>query len=564
MCGIFSILNNENIDKEIINSSFIKGMSRGPDNSSYIELDYIDIGFHRLAINGLNQESNQPMCIENIILICNGEIYNYHYIKSILPDVKMTSNSDCEVIIHLYLKYGIQFTLSMLDGEFAFILIDKRNIDNFHEKIYVCRDPFGIRPLYQFRESNNSIYAFASEVKSLIGIKDFYFEYQQNPSIQHFTPGTCSYFERSKNNLNFPKWQYKSNYKYYNLPPISYLSSIDNTQYNHNISNYLYNAVKKRVLNTDRPIACLLSGGLDSSLVTALANKYLQSSDCLNYKLKTFSIGLENSEDLKYARIVSDYLKSDHTEIIITENEMFESIPEVIYAIESYDTTTVRASIGNYLLGKYISKNTDYKVILNGDGSDELFGGYLYFNKCPNDIEFEKEIRHLLKNIHQYDVLRSDKCISSHGLEPRTPFLDLGLVNYYLSIGIKHRNHNNDNKCEKYLLRNAFKREYFMDHLGRQILPDEILWRKKEAFSDGISSEKKSLYHIIQERTMTMTINLETNITPIETEKKYYKQIFDSLFKNCENLTKYYWMPKYSSTDDPSARTLDFYNTLGK
>lgn len=572
MCGIFSILNNDLIDKEIIDCSFIKGTARGPEYSSYVESDHIDIGFHRLAINGLNNESNQPLCIDNIILICNGEIYNYFYLRSQLVDTKFITNSDCEIIIHLYLKFGIEYTLSILDGEFAFILMDKRNVENNIEKLYVCRDPFGIRPLYQINMPNDHIIAFASEAKSLVPIHNFYIDtYNKSSLIEQFPPGTFTYFLRNKNNSSFTKWHYVNSSKYYNIPPVSYkltkLHQIDlyNVDNNYNISNYLYQAVQKRILNTERPVACLLSGGLDSSLIAALANKCKQNFHELNYKLKTFSIGLENSEDLKYAKVMAGYLQSDHTEIIITENEMFDAIPEVIYAIESYDTTTVRASIGNYLLGKYISNNTDYKVILNGDGSDELFGGYIYFNKCPNDLEFEKEIRHLLTDIYQYDVLRSDKCISSHGLEPRTPFLDIHLVKYYLSIDIHHRNQNNHKQCEKYLLRNAFKREYFLDHLGRQLLPDEILWRKKEAFSDGVSSQKKSLFEIIQERIRYEKNDLlpNDNMTGIELEKKYYKNLFSKLFKNCDNLTKYYWMPKYTTTNDPSARTIEFYNEKG-
>lgn len=564
MCGIFSILNNDLVDKEIIDCSFVKGISRGPEHSSYIKLDNIDLGFHRLAINGLNTESNQPLCIDNIILICNGEIYNYTYLKSYLNDYTFSSTSDCEIIIHLYIKYGIEFTVSILDGEFAFILLDKRNSNNLLEKLYVCRDPFGIRPLYQLTTPNNII-AFASEAKSLVAIHDYYIDnYNQNSLIEQFIPGTISCFEKNKNNVACAKWQIVDSSKYYIIPPLSYSDNINkkySIHHNYNISTYLYNAVRKRVDNTERPIACLLSGGLDSSLVAALANKYLQSIHYYNYKLKTFSIGLENSEDLKYAKLMATYLNSDHTEIIISEKELFDAIPEVIYAIESYDTTTVRASIGNYLLGKYIAKNTDCKVILNGDGSDELFGGYIYFNKCPNDIEFEKEIRHLLTDIYQYDVLRSDKCISSHGLEPRTPFLDIQLVKYYLSIDIFHRNQNNHGQCEKYLLRNAFKKEFYLDHLGRQLLPNEILWRKKEAFSDGVTSNSTSLFKIIQER-----INSEkndfyiNNLSGIELEKQYYKNIFSKLYKNCQNLTKYYWMPKYTLTNDPSARTIEFYN----
>ena len=334
-------------------------------------------------------------------------------------------------------------------------------------------------------------------------------------------------------------------------------------------------ATFKRCNTTERPVACLLSGGLDSSLIAALVADYFRKE---NKIIETYSIGLKNSEDIKYARIVADYIGSKHTEIIVTENEMFDAIPEVIKAIESYDTTTVRASIGNYLIGKYIAANSDAKVIFNGDGSDELFGGYLYMNKCPDDIEFDKETRRLLKDIHLFDVLRSDKSISSNGLEPRTPFLDKNFVNVVLSINPYFRNHNNFVQPEKYLLRNSFTNFNYRDFTGRQLLPDEILWRKKEAFSDGVSSQGRSLFTILQEKIsekmneeqrelQSIALNHEQDkaywfFEPnIETEKIYYKKIFDKEYPNCAHILPYFWMPKYTNATDPSARTLDVYNS---
>jgi asparagine synthase (glutamine-hydrolysing) len=249
---------------------------------------------------------------------------------------------------------------------------------------------------------------------------------------------------------------------------------------------------------------------------------------------------------------------------------MFNAIPEVIEALESYDTTTIRASLGNYLIGKYIKENSDAKVIFNGDGADELFGGYLYMNKCPDDIEFDKETRRLLKDIHLFDVLRSDKSISSNGLEPRTPFLDRSFLNYVLSIPPYFRNHTNFKKSEKYLLRESFNSNNFKDSFHRQILPDTILYRKKEAFSDGVSSKGRSLYTILQEKIADKLNEVdELNETKnkdffqfqpsIETEKKYYRQIFDALYPNCQNIMPYFWMPKYTEATDPSARTLELY-----
>jgi len=571
MCGIFALLNSINtglLNNTIIEEQFYKGKQRGPEYSK-LEYNYLQmcLGFHRLAINGLNIQSGQPIVYEDIILICNGEIYNYKKLYADL-NVTPTTDSDCEVIIHLFLKYGIKQTLTMLDGEYAFLLCDNRITSEIVNNLYIARDPFGVRPLYQLYNKNNNnnnnqynlynLYGIASELKCLE-----YF-YNQNTNVyrlQQFEPGTYSVFQYG-NKVN-AMWKPLIKNKLFFIPPFSFTKlSLNIEEYLFlNVSKHLNEAVIKRCNSTERPVACLLSGGLDSSLIAALASNYF-----LKFKkekqIETFSIGLKDSEDIKYAKIVSDYIGSKHTEIIVTEAEMFDAIPEVIKAIESYDTTTIRASIGNYLIGKYISKNSDAKVILNGDGSDELFGGYLYMNKCPDDIEFDKETRRLLKDIYLFDVLRSDKSISSNGLEPRTPFLDITFVNYILSIPSYFRNHTNLNQCEKYLLRQSFNKIYFTNCNGKQILPDEILWRQKEAFSDGVSSKGRSLFTILQELISNQYYNktLKEHVPSIELEKKYYKEIFDKEFPNCSHILPYFWMPKYIKATDPSARTLKVYN----
>jgi asparagine synthase (glutamine-hydrolysing) len=563
MCGIFALLNSINtglLNNTIIEEQFYKGKKRGPEYSK-LEYNYLQmcLGFHRLAINGLNIQSNQPIVYKDIILICNGEIYNY---KNLYADMNVTpiTDSDCEVIIHLYLKYGIEQTLVMLDGEYSFVLFDNRINNEILNNIYIARDPFGVRPLYQLyninkNQNNHNLYGFASELKCL---EYFYNQNTHMYRVKQFEPGTYSVFQYG-NKVN-SIWKPLITNKLYFIPIFSYTKlSLNIEQYLFsNVSKYLNEAVIKRCNATERPIACLLSGGLDSSLIAALASNYLFKFK-KEKQIETFSIGLKDSEDIKYAKIVADYIGSKHTEIIVTEQEMFDAIPEVIRAIESYDTTTIRASIGNYLIGKYISKNSDAKVILNGDGSDELFGGYLYMNKCPNDIEFDKETRRLLKDIYLFDVLRSDKSISSNGLEPRTPFLDITFVNYILSIPSYFRNHSNLNQCEKYLLRQSFTEMYFVNYNEKQILPNEILWRQKEAFSDGVSSKGRSLFTILQELIANTYYN--TNSEPsIELEKKYYKQIFDKEFPNCSHILPYFWMPKYIKATDPSARTLEVYN----
>jgi asparagine synthase (glutamine-hydrolysing) len=384
MCGIFTLLNSsENI--KTIENEFIKGKSRGPEFSK-LDNNYIKmvLGFHRLAINGLDENSNQPLVINDIVLICNGEIYNYKTLYKYM-NVEPITSSDCEVIIHLYLKYGIEQTLIMLDGVFSFILYDNRITEDLNNKLYVARDPYGVRPLYYLKNNGKkehlNTYGFASEIKCL---EKFYNSDISAYSIEQFIPGTYSVFNLS--NKVSCQWTPVKEFIPYFIPsfPHSYLlgqtqntiiNIINETIMYEHISYFLKISVYKRCSTTERPIACLLSGGLDSSLISALVTNYYKMNN-IDKQLETYSIGLAGSEDLKYARIVANYIGSKHTEIIVSEQEMFDAIPEVIYTIESYDTTTVRASIGNYLLGKYIASHSDAKVIFNGDGSDELFGGY--------------------------------------------------------------------------------------------------------------------------------------------------------------------------------------------
>lgn len=552
MCGIFSLLNisdtNVLFTQEFIKHNFQLGQGRGPENSVLKNVSVrTKFGFHRLAINGLNDISNQPIFIDDIVLICNGEIYNYKELYELMG-IESETDSDCEIIIHLYKKYGIYQTLKMLDGVFAFCLCDNRLTNSLTSTIYVARDPYGVRPLYCLKPLlYNKLIGFASELKMLSEFSDV------DPTkayITQFTPGTYSKYVIQNKVLS--NWTpILENIKYHE-PVFSLISSNNNAErITRGIQHYLIQAVQKRYITTERPIACLLSGGLDSSLITALINEEHKKHS--TQPLETYSIGLKGSEDLRCAKIVADYLETNHTEIIVSEDDMFSIIPDVIYAIESYDTTTIRASIGNYLLGKYISRNSSAKVIFNGDGSDEICGGYLYMNLCPDAIEYDMETRRLLKDIYLFDVLRSDKCISSHGLEPRTPFLDRSFVDFYLSIPPKIRHDN----PEKYLLRSAFSIENYHNNKGLQLLPESILWRRKEAFSDGVSGSGNSLYKILQQ-----FISTEMNMFPpsIEMEKKYYKELFLSYYPSSDGIIPYYWMPKYTkNTTDPSARTLSIY-----
>ena len=533
MCGIFAYINNT--DKSytnIYNETFIakqfeKGKSRGPESTNKIIKEYFNttifLGFHRLAINGLDDESNQPFFIDGIYLICNGEIYNYRKFG-----LKFNTKSDCEVIIHLYKLYGIEYLLELLDGVFSFVLYDTKI-----QKIYVARDPYGVRPLYYY---NNCSIIFASELKQMNAF---------GVNVKQFEPG--NFMEIKLDKKNYPSIIQK-NYSSFGFTKLIFNNLYDIYGI---LYQLLHSSVKKRVIGTtERPIACLLSGGLDSSTIAALVNSFLPEG-----VLETYSIGLENSTDIIHAEMVAKHLKTKHTSIILSEDDFFNAIPEVINAIESYDTTTVRASVGNYLIGKYIKNHSEAKVIFNGDGADELMGGYLYFNSSPNEIEFDRECKRLLTDIHLFDVLRSDKCISSHGLEPRTPFLDRSFVQFYLSIPNELRFHKINNQPEKFLLRGS------IEFMNKNLLPPEVLYRRKEAFSDGVSGMERSWYQIIQEKVEKIDFDKSDyrHNSPQTLEQQYYRSLFEEKFKNCGEIVPYFWMPKYTNATDPSARTLIFY-----
>ncbi len=520
MCGIFFVKKNDGISINMVKTEFLKGQNRGPDNSQFLELSNYYMGFHRLSINGLNTSSNQPFVKNGIYLICNGEIYNYKELYSFIG-INPQTESDCEIIIDLYMLYPINYFIQLLDGVFAFIIYDsKKNI------IISARDPFGVRPMYY----SSTFTEFSSELKQINNLT--------TNEINQFPPG---YY-----NVNGIFYRYHVLSQYY-LSSGSQFDSTERIFYKKIIRETLINAVKKRLLS-DRPIACLLSGGLDSSLITSIVVELTKKN---NIDIETFSIGLKDSTDIINARIVAKYLGTKHHEIILTENEFFDAIPIVIKAIESYDTTTVRASVGNYLISKYISNNSDAKVIFNGDGSDELTGGYLYFHKAPNNLSFDMETKNLLQNIHFFDVLRSDRSISSCGLEARTPFLDKTFVNTYLSIPLHYRRE--VDKIEKKLLRDSFS-EY---------LPTEILYRKKEAFSDGVSGVDNSWYKIIENKLKNVNIPLvvdynqkNLHLPPRTKEQLYYRYLFELEYPNREKIIPYFWMPKWSNSKDPSARTL--------
>jgi asparagine synthase (glutamine-hydrolysing) len=544
MCGIFSFFQKDPMYQPLIDTLIKCGKlcaKRGPDNTSYLMIPGTlnkFLLFNRLMINDLTVDGNQPFTHDGISMICNGEIYNYKELEEEY-EIKTNSNSDCEVILHLYKKHGFQKTVSMLDGVFSIILTDG-------DDVYVARDPIGVRSLYVGYSNNRDNYGFASELKCLHTLFD---------GIEQFPPGHI-WTSITKKYMRY----YDNSYKTKKIFPIAEnntdeYDNIKTSFYKKEIYKHLTNSVEKRMIS-DREVGCLLSGGFDSSIITALVVKMNENK---NIKIKTFSIGLENSEDLKYAKIVANFLNTDHHEVILTETEMLNGIINTIRDVETYDITTIRASVPMYLLCKYVTENTNVKVLFSGEGSDEASGSYLYFHNAPSVFEFKKETNRLLNDLSYFDVLRCDKSVSSHGIEVRVPFLDKQFLDFYMTIDPSFKIPSKFG-MEKHLLRSSF------DDID--LLPDNILWRVKEGMSDGVSSKKRSWFEIIQEFTENLYTNKEfkkkqntfTYLPPQFKEALYYREIYEKIYKNRHKLIPYYWLPKWSGEIvDPSARILNVY-----
>lgn len=591
MCGIWGILSLDDIklDINLLFQRFYSIKQRGPDRSVFITNPNYIVGFHRLSIMDTSIHGDQPFSISyyykndkeeqilrTVYITCNGEIYNWNELRNSEEVIEFNkeinytykSNSDCEVLLPLFLmeinenKYndtnlfenGIKNMLLKLNGEFAFAIYDihtNLQTNKTFYNLWCGRDRFGIRPLFYTKLDDKTI-AIGSEVKSLISINDNKVEVL-DPRSWYYWGG---YEELSSHN--------KLYYVVGNLPMVMNPESDDVYRM---VRYHLIKSVKNR-LSSEREIGCLLSGGLDSSLIASIAAKELAKEGKV---LRTFSIGMEGSPDVHYAKIVANYIGSNHTNINIPVEEWVSAIETIVKVSETFDITTIRATTGQYLISKWISENTNIKVLLIGDGSDEATGGYLYFHKAPNPVELHFECKRLLHYIHYFDVLRADRGVASNGLEARVPFLDHEFINFYFQVDYNLRiptvhktSNNNTNTYEKYLLRKSFDKHDY--------LPECVLWRKKEAFSDGVSSHEKSWYQIIQEQVNLQMSDkyFEENkqkydgfLIPHTKEALFYHEIFDKYYPNQYHLIPYYWLPKWiENATDPSARTLSIYNEV--
>ena len=542
MCGIWVWVTLQHplspVDYRQMESLSQQVQRRGPDKTVVAMHPHFFMAFHRLAFHDLSPLGDQPLVFFDggltTYLVVNGEIYND---KALLHkySLEVRSDNDCEVIYHLYKLFGnnMEKTVRALDGEFALVMVTVRG--DTLEDIVAARDPYGVRPLF-YSTSEKGCYQFSSLAKGLLQ--------QQVENIKPFPPGAIMRVT--------PDGQ--KAVKVYHTFPERFLDV--GTDVSKNLCTLLIDAVEKRV-HSERPLACLLSGGLDSSLVCAILVRVLGVQN-----LHTFSIGMEGSTDLAYAQEVATYLGTNHHTVHFTAEEGLEAIDEVVEACETWDITTIRASVGQFLLAKHISEKTEFRAILNGDGADEAMMGYLYWYNAPTKLDAHLESLRRLHEIYLYDGLRVDRCLGHFGLEARVPYLDKAFVDFVLTTPIEARVPS-PTQMEKHLVRNAFALHY------PDILPQSVLWRKKEAFSDGVSSQKESWFQTVQremERHVSDTEfygspNLGLPEIPPTKEAWYYQKKFLEIFgTSCHTLIPGYWLPKWSGDiKEPSARVLSVY-----
>ncbi len=504
-----------------------KDLSRGPDDTRIVETEDGLLGFHRLSIMGLTPSGMQPFKYGNSYVVCNGEIYGFEKLKEELS-VKYTfeSESDCEILLPLYKEYGIDM-FDMLDAEFACIIYDGEA-----REFIAARDPIGIRPLYYGYDKEGAV-IFASEAKNLVGLTD---------KIMPFPPG--HYYKGGQFIC------------YCDIAKAETVCHDDLETVCKSIHQKLVAGVEKRLV-ADAKVGFLLSGGLDSSLVCAIAAKKSKEP------IKTFAIGMsEDAIDLKYAKQVADHIGSDHTEVYMTPDEVLSSLETVILLLGTYDITTIRASMGMYLVCKAIHEQTDIRVLLTGEISDELFG-YKYTDFAPDAKAFQEESQKRIHELHMYDVLRADRCISVNSLEARVPFGDLDFVKYVMAVDPQLKL--NTYGKGKYLLRHAFEQGDY--------LPEEILWREKAAFSDAVGH---SMVDYLKEYAQKQYTDAEfesrcknyTHARPFTKESLLYRGIFEKYYPGQAEMVLDFWMPnkEWEGCDvkDPSARVLSNYGDSGK
>ena len=501
MCGILALFGEE------VEFSYKHLLThRGPDDYRTRTMGKCRMDFYRLAINDLTDAGMQPFVSEKSMLMCNGEIYNHKIFRYGFEK----STSDCEILLPMVNDLGMLKTMDLINGDFAIVWSNGK-------RIMAARDPVGVRPLFYTRYDKDSI-AFASEAKALRFLQS---------KIHIFPPGHI--YDSYLNDFVC----YHTGYWHVNKYTDTYDGGLKET---------FIQCVHERLATTERDIGFLLSGGLDSSLIASIAARKLG-------KINTFSIGLKGSPDLEAARKVANYLNSNHTEVTFTTEEGISHVNDVIYSLESYDTTTVRASTPMWLLCKYIKEHTNCRYIFSGEGSDEILGGYLYFHNAPSTDEFALENMRRLRLIHQFDGLRADRCAGAHGLDLIVPFLD----KKFIDVCMKMNQRKKRGGMEKRVLREAFE----------GYLPEEILWRQKDGMSDAVGTSWVDGIKMYAETTVSDSEFMEIrnksvyHNTPLTKEEALYRKIFWTYYgTDHDHLISEIWRPKWTSITDPSARLL--------
>ena len=526
MCSIMGYL-GKRIPLDLLVDGFYKTISRGPDLSRMLSVGDGYLMFHRLTIMGLEKSGMQPFERGGDAVVCNGELYGFRKMRDeLFSGYDFKSGSDCELLLPLYQRYGTDM-FQMLDAEYALIVYDHKS-----DSLIAARDPIGIRPLFYGYLADGSI-IFASEAKNLVGLCTHVFP---------FPPG--HYYKDGKF------------VRYTDLTTVTRYSSDDLDTVTKKIREKLISAVEKR-LDADAPLGFLLSGGLDSSLVCAISAKLLGKKIC------TFAIGMDlDPIDLKYAKETADFIGAEHTEVTMTRQQVLDSLETVIALLGTYDITTIRASMGMYLCCKAIHEQTDVRVLMTGEISDELFG-YKYTDFAPSAEAFQQEAKKRVDELYMYDVLRADRCISVNSLEARVPFGDLDFVKYVMSIRPELKLNTYD--MGKYLLRKAFADDH--------ILPDDILWRQKAAFSDAVGHSmvddlKAYAESLYSDEAFGRGCEKYTFAKPFTKESLLYRDIFEKYYPGQADMVKDFWMPnkawKGCDVKDPSARVLSNYGASGK
>jgi asparagine synthase (glutamine-hydrolysing) len=542
MCGIFIYLKKQNyastVSKGQLYDAFMNIKARGPDRSSFIELSNygVYLGFHRLAIMDTSLRGDQPFTFENeqkqIYVLCNGEIYNFQELCQ-KYSIKLSSESDCEIILHLYNLLGLDAMIRELEGEFSFCVCEINKMSK-EVKLFVGRDQAGTRMLYITGSDNEVV--ITSELKGSPFLNKGYEVAQFRP--RHYLE--ISSEDNKVFDLNSPKFT-----KWLDFKELT-TTIWDFDEAKRLMRETLIKSVRSMTIG-HRGFCCLLSGGLDSSLVAAILAEYCREN---NIVLQTFSIGTETSTDRPFAEMVAKHIGSIHHHVYITDEESLATLDKIPRIIESIDITTNRATCLQYMIVDWISRNTEFKVVFCGDGSDEQNGSYKYFHNAPNPSAFHDECVRLVEDIHYFDGCRAGMAATSCGLEIRFPFLNKELLNLVFSIDPLIRMPKN--RIEKFLLRDAFSETNY--------LPDEVLWRSKEAFSDSYSSSAKSWFEIIRDHVDTLYADKGTAVSK---EALHYKLLFEKSFGPKVNVTPYYWLPKWTTSNiiEPSARVLDCYST---